>query len=69
VSFLFPHSEWDLRDMAVCEIVKLGSAIAPTWQNTHTVININTTPHGMPFQTPHPTHNFVRNHTPRGAAL
>jgi hypothetical protein len=29
----------------------------------------NTTPHGMPFRTPHPTHNFVGNHTPRGAAL
>eukprot|EP01047_Picozoa_sp_COSAG01_P090747 COSAG01_NODE_22526_length_851_cov_9.598404_1_plen_127_part_00 len=29
----------------------------------------NTTPHGMLFRTPHPTHHFVRNHTPRGAAL
>jgi hypothetical protein len=29
----------------------------------------NTTPHGMPFRTPHPTHQFIRNHTPRGTAL
>jgi hypothetical protein len=29
----------------------------------------NTTPRGTPSRTPHPAHHFVRNHTPRGAAL
>eukprot|EP01047_Picozoa_sp_COSAG01_P006308 COSAG01_NODE_228_length_21104_cov_210.303832_14_plen_175_part_00 len=27
------------------------------------------TPHGTPSRTPHPAHQFVRNHTLRGAAL